>query len=316
MRVAISADMEGVSQLQDPHEILAFARPYWATGRERLTADVAAAAAGLLSAGADEVVVLDNHGSGNPVNVIADSLPAGARLETWNLFDLADHAVDAVLHVGYHARAGVPAFVSHTYVPGLWLRVDGELIGESHGRAWAAGLPLLGIVGNDAHGRTLGSLDGVPFLAVQRTTAQTEVEPVLDDEGESAAAIEAFAASALGDGGTVPAAPVDAVFEASLDADDEQAARLAGTGWERRSETEFAVGLRTWADAREPLAAAMAVAIAPWMPYFASFDLTSADALEAVHHEPVLDEGRRRFDAWLGRPQPDWLTPDRAPRDA
>ncbi len=46
MRVVISADMEGISQLREPHEILAFARPYWETGRRRMTADVAAAAAG------------------------------------------------------------------------------------------------------------------------------------------------------------------------------------------------------------------------------------------------------------------------------
>src|SRR6266702_2890879 len=87
-----------------------------------------------------------------------------------------------MLEVGYHARAGVPAFVSHTYVAGLRLRVDGELIGESHGRAWVARLPLLGIVRNNAHERTLGSLGEAPFLAGQRTRASAEVEPVFADE--------------------------------------------------------------------------------------------------------------------------------------
>jgi hypothetical protein len=44
MRVAISADMEEISRLGDPHEILAFSRPYWLTGRKRLTADESTAA--------------------------------------------------------------------------------------------------------------------------------------------------------------------------------------------------------------------------------------------------------------------------------
>lgn len=310
MRVAVSVDMEGISRLSHPHEILAFARPYWETGRERMSTDAAAAAAGLVSAGADEVVVLDNHGSGNPVNMFAERLPAGARLETWNMFELADHGVDAMLQVGYHARAGVPAFISHTYVPGLWLRVDGELIGESHGRAWAARMPLLGIVGNEAHERTLGSLGDVPFLVVQRTSSQTEVQPAFADDEEAAASIEAFASRVLGESAPVPAAPVDFLFEASLDAGDEQAAQLAAAGWERKSETEFAVELGDWKHAREPLAVAMAGAIAPWMPYFTSFDLTSEEALETVHDDPVLQEGRARFDTWLAQAQPEWLTPE------
>ena len=39
-----------------------------------MTADVAAAAVGLLAAGADEVVVLDNHLSGNPENILGEAL--------------------------------------------------------------------------------------------------------------------------------------------------------------------------------------------------------------------------------------------------
>jgi D-aminopeptidase len=308
VRVVISADMEGISQLVDPDEILAFTRAYWATGRRRLTADVVAAADGLLAAGADEVIVLDNHASGNPENVPSDALPDGARLETWNVFDLRSHGVDALLQVGYHARAGVSAFVSHTYVPGLWLRADGELISESHGRAWAAGVPLLGIVGNDAHERTLGSLAGVPYLAVQRTSSATHVTPVFDVEG-AAEAITAFAANSLRQGGGIPSAPSDLLFEASLRAGDEETRTLAAAGWRQESETEYAIDLASWDDAREPLAAAMGAAIARWLPHFTAFDLTSEAAAEAVRDEPMLLEARAGLDAWLDEPQPEWLTP-------
>ena len=80
------------------------------------------------------------------------------------MFDLRERGVEALLQVGYHSRAELDAFFPHTYAPELVLRVDAEPISESHGRAWAADVPLLGICGNDVHARTLGSLDGVPYL--------------------------------------------------------------------------------------------------------------------------------------------------------
>ncbi len=309
MLIALSADMEGISQLCDPASILAFERSYWHEGRRRLTADVVAAATGLLRAGADEVVVLDNHGSGNPENVIGSELPPGARLETWNVFDLADRGVDAMLQVGYHARAGTSGYICHTYVPRLRLRVGGELISESHGRIWAARVPLLGIVGNDTHQQTLGSLEEVPFLVVQRTGSMAEMAPVFPDQDSADEAIAAFAAQALRDGGMTFDAPGSPLFEASFDSDGTDPGMVAA-GWRQVNETEYATELSDWAQAREPLAAAMAAAIAPWVPYFASYELSSLGAAERVHDEPILREGRQRFAAWLSADHPEWLTPE------
>jgi D-aminopeptidase len=308
MLVALSADMEGISQLRDPHSILAFERSYWSEGRRQMTADVAAAAAGLLRGGADEVVVLDNHGSGNPENVISGDLPVGARVAPWNVFDLAEHGVDAMLQVGYHARAGVQAYISHSYVPRLRLRVNGELISESHGRIWAAGVPLLGIIGNDAHQRTLGSLAEVPFLVVQRTSSVEEMDPVFADQGGAAEAIEAASAQALLDGGMMFVAPAEPLFEASFDAERTDPG-MAAAGWRQASETEYEIQLDDWASAREPLAAAMGAAIAPWMPYFGTYELTSPQALERVHDDPILSEGREQFAAWLQTDHPEWISP-------
>jgi hypothetical protein len=300
--------MEGISQLRDPRSILAFERSYWSEGRHHMTADVAAAASGLLRGGADEVVVLDNHGSGNPTNVIGADLPAGARLETWNVFDLVDRGVEAMLQVGYHARAGVAAYISHTYVPGLRLRVNGQLISESHGRIWAAGVPLLGIIGNDAHQLTLGSLGQVAYLVVQRTDSVREMEPALADQESASQAIADFSAHALADGGITFEPPTSPFFEASFEPDLEQPG-MSAAGWQRASETEYAIQLSDWREAREPLAAAMTAAIAPWMPFFGSFDLTSMAALERVYDEPILQQGRDHFDAWLSAGHPDWLPP-------
>src|SRR5216110_1877886 len=99
MRVVLSTDMEGISQLSRPREIVAACPEYWETGRPAYEAEVVAACEGLLAGGATEVVVIDNHASGNPANFAADALPAGARLETWNVWDLPERGVDAMFQV-------------------------------------------------------------------------------------------------------------------------------------------------------------------------------------------------------------------------
>ena len=91
MRVVLSTDMEGVSQLRSAREIVAACPEYWETGKPRYETEVAAACEGLLAGGATEVVVLDNHASGNPANIDGNALPSGARLESWNVWDLPEH---------------------------------------------------------------------------------------------------------------------------------------------------------------------------------------------------------------------------------
>src|SRR3954463_8639996 len=107
MLVALSADMEGVSQLVDWRAIFAFEPAYWREGRAQMEAEVAAAARGLLTGGADEVVVLDNHASGNPINIRAESLPARARLETWALFERRDPGAVPLPQAENTPRAGL-----------------------------------------------------------------------------------------------------------------------------------------------------------------------------------------------------------------
>jgi hypothetical protein len=92
VRIAVSVDMEGASQLRSVREIWGCLPEYWQTGKPRLEDDVAGACEGLLATGTSNVVVLDNHG-GNTVNVSAEALPAGARLETWRDFDLLERCL-------------------------------------------------------------------------------------------------------------------------------------------------------------------------------------------------------------------------------
>ena len=253
------------------------------------------------------MIVLDNHGSGNPENVSPERLPAGARLETWNVFDLPAHDVDGMLQVGYHARGGVEGFISHTYVPGLRLRVAGELVSESHGRAWAAGVPMLGIVGNDSHRDTLGSLSDIPFLVVQRSVGRSAMEPVFADAEEGLLAIREFAAERLrgiADAGR-PAAPADVAFEASMPNGAEQVEAMEASGWGRTGEVEYTFHLRAWSDARRPLAGAMGAAMATLGPYWVGASSAEAAAELAPQRVAALSDVMTR---WCSGSFPEWFT--------
>ncbi len=306
MRVVLSVDMEGISQLTEPREILSCRPEYWATGKPRMEADTAAAAQGLLDAGADEVIVLDNHGSGNPQNVSPESLPAGCRLETWNVFDLPEQGVDAMFQVGYHARGGTDGFISHTYIPGLRFRVGDELISESHGRAWAAGVPLIGITGNGTHRDTLGSLADTPYMVVQETLGRGSARPVFADPDEGLAAIRAFAAGCLGDLDAIrpPHAPDRPLFEASMPNGAEQAHAMLAAGWRRTGDVEFAAELGDWSEAREPLAAAMSAAMAAVLPYWVG--ATSAAEASSLDPARVAALTEVLADRWCSRSYPEW----------
>ena len=307
MIIALSVDMEGASQLRSVREIFACFPEYWATGKPRLEADVSAACEGLLAGGADELIVLDNHG-GNTINVSAESLPDGARPESWNAFDLDAHEVDAIFQVGYHARGGVDGFLSHTYVPGLRLRVGDELISESHARAWAVAAPLLGIIGNDLHRATLGSLSGTPYLVVQQSRGRAEMAPVYDNPEAGSDAIRAFAEQCAREAGSAPthAPPDGATFAASMPNGRDVTETMSSAGWTRIGDVEYAVELETWGDARRPLEVAMNAAIAPFVPYWlGSFD--SAEAAAAADRSRVEAAGGI-FDGWAGESQPEWYT--------
>jgi hypothetical protein len=301
--VVLSADMEGVSELRSAHEIVAACPEYWETGKPRYEEEVAAACEGLLAGGATEVVVLDNHASGNPANIAADALPAGARVETWNVWDLPEHGIDAMFQVGYHARGGVNGFLSHTYGLDLRLRCGDELISESHGRVWAAQTRLIGITGNDLHEQTLGSLSGTPYLVAQRSAGHHAAEPVagLDE-------IREFARACAESAGDVP--PVDPPVATRLAASMPHGATVEATmkegGWARTGEVEYEIALDSWQDAREPVGAAMLAAFAPVL-YAWSNELTSPERASA-YDEAKRESLRAAIDTWAEASGPEWFT--------
>ena len=270
MLVALSVDMEGASQLRSVSETFGCMPEYWETGKPRLEADVAAACEGLLAGGASEVAILDNHG-GNTINVSADSLPTGARLEAWHVYDLPGHGVDAMFQVGYHARGGRRRLP----VPHVHAGAAAARRGRADLREPLQSVGRRGPAARDRRQRsstwqTLGSLEETPYLVVQTSAGRAAMSPVFPDPQDGLDAIRSFAEECVRQRASARAVtgPAGVTFEASMPNGGDVVEEMAAAGWTRTGDVEFAVELESWRDSREPLAAAMNAALAPFLPYW------------------------------------------------
>jgi len=319
MRVVIVFDMEGTSHISHFHEVCPIFPEYWDSGRAKLTNDVSAAARGLLEGGATEVAIMNHHGAGEVEwpNAIAEDLPDGVRLVDWDKRAMREH-VDAMFHVGAHARGGSPTFWSHTILPGLRLRVGEELLSESHWWAWTGDVPVLGIVGSAGLGADLGSLSDVPFLAVQASADRASARPVFGDPAETADAIRSFAKAAIRGGSRQRSrAPRGVVLEASVQNGDDAAEPMTAAGWTRTSRTEFRIEASGWRADGEPIdEAILAAAGAAWQPYAFSFEGVDPTSRESGLAFPPrqLAETDALLTAWSNDRTVEWITPERATR--
>lgn len=157
MRIYISADMEGITGLVDAVDVQPGGADY-ERGRVMMTEDVNAAVRGAVAAGATDILVNDAHGPMR--NILPDQLHPAARLvrgrpKPMGMLEGLDRSFDAVLCVGYHARAGTLGVLSHSFmgheIEDMWL--DGKPIGEIgliHATAAALGVPVVVLTGDDA----------------------------------------------------------------------------------------------------------------------------------------------------------------------
>jgi D-amino peptidase len=118
MKIYLSADLEGVTGVTHWDETELHKEDSLAP-REQMTAEVVAACEGAIQAGATEIWVKDAHDSGR--NIIASKLPQEARLiRGWSghpfmMVQELDDTFQAVVLIGYHARAGAAASpLAHT----------------------------------------------------------------------------------------------------------------------------------------------------------------------------------------------------------
>ncbi len=116
LKVFVSADMEGIWGIVNGEQVSPGGD--YGAARSWMVSDVNAVVEGLFQGGATEVVVNDSHGSMR--NIVASDLDRRASLITGTPKPLSmmqgiDPSFDAVIFVGYHARAGsAPAILDHT----------------------------------------------------------------------------------------------------------------------------------------------------------------------------------------------------------
>lgn len=126
--------------------------------REQATREADAAARALFDAGAEKVVIWDNHGAG--ANLIFNRLDRrceiilGAGFE--QRFPCIDKSYAGVLMIGYHAMEGtLNGVLAHTYSPFAYreIRVNGKPVGEIALDASVAGefeVPLIFVASDEA----------------------------------------------------------------------------------------------------------------------------------------------------------------------
>ncbi|MER6531752.1 M55 family metallopeptidase [Streptomyces sp. NPDC001508] len=157
MQIYLSADMEGITGLVDRDDVQPGGRDY-ERGRAMMAEDVNAAVRGALAAGATDVLVNDAHGPMR--NLLPESLHPAARLvrgrpKQMGMLEGLTAAHDAMICVGYHARAGALGVLSHSFmgheIEDIWL--DGSPVGEiglAQATAAALGVPVAVLTGDDA----------------------------------------------------------------------------------------------------------------------------------------------------------------------
>ncbi|MEU8690185.1 M55 family metallopeptidase [Streptomyces sp. NPDC048665] len=156
MRIYISVDMEGVTGLVDAHDVQPGGRDY-ERGRRMMAEDVNAAVRGAVAAGATDILVNDAHGPMR--NILPEDLDPAARLirgkpKQMSMLEGLTPEHDAMVCVGYHARAGALGVLSHSFmgheIEDIWL--DGRPVGEiglAHATAAALGVPTVVLTGDD-----------------------------------------------------------------------------------------------------------------------------------------------------------------------
>lgn len=203
MKVYISADMEGITGLVDAEDVQPGGRDY-ERGRVMMTEDVNAAVRGAFAGGASVVLVNDAHGPMR--NLLPDLLDPRVTLikgrpKPMGMIEGLTPEYDAVVCVGFHARAGVLGVLSHSFmgheIEDIWLddRVVGE-IGLLHATAAAYGVPVALLTGDDAACAEMAAWD-LSVATVPVKFAKDRFAAQLVPVTEARAAIESATETAL-----------------------------------------------------------------------------------------------------------------------
>jgi len=157
VKVFISVDMEGIGGIGTAAMTNATGKDYQ-TGRRLMTDEVNAVVAAIFARGPAQVLINDSHG--DMQNLLHTELDPRATyiqgaVKPVGMVEGLDSTFDAVIFLGYHARAGTPnGFLAHTgtgSVKGLWL--NGVESGEGDlnaAYAGALGVPVILVAGDSS----------------------------------------------------------------------------------------------------------------------------------------------------------------------
>jgi D-amino peptidase len=158
LKVFISVDMEGLAGVVTSSDVSA-SGPDYAHFRAIMAGETNAAVEGAFRAGATEVLVRDSHGAKQ--NLLPSDVDPRARLLRGqssgpkNMMEGVDSTFDAVVFVGYHAKAGTPgAILEHTSNGNVIdFSINGVSLPEGGYNALVAGLydvPVVFVAGDRA----------------------------------------------------------------------------------------------------------------------------------------------------------------------
>ena len=183
-KVFISVDMEGISGIAGDDQLSAAGAEY-GRSRKLMADDTNAAIRGARQGGATDIVVNDSHGSMR--NLRLEDLETGVRLMSHSfkrhgMVEGLDESFDAVIFVGYHAKAGTPTGVFAHTGSGVVadVRVNGRSVGEGGLNTLAAqwfGVPVVVVTGDDvAVAQVADVATGVRTVVTKRAINQRAVE--------------------------------------------------------------------------------------------------------------------------------------------
>lgn len=145
LKVFISVDMEGITGVANWEEVSRTGMDY-GIFRRTMTLETNAAIEGAKAAGATEILVRDSHGSAR--NILPELLHVDAKLlRDWSggpksMMEGIDESFDAVIFIGYHAKAGTPdALLEHTMSGNVMdISINGVSLPEAGINALIAGI--------------------------------------------------------------------------------------------------------------------------------------------------------------------------------
>jgi D-amino peptidase len=222
VRVYISIDLEGVAGIATFDQIVRGGHGY-PRAQRLMTGEANAAIAGVFDAGADQVLVNDSHGTMD--NLLQDELDPRARLLIGapKLDCMAeglssDH--DIALFIGYHAAAGAPGVLAHTFCSHfLEVRLNGAPVSEAEVNALQAaalGVPVGLVTGDDVICALVSDrLPGawtVPVKTAHGYSAADSLSPA-----EAGRQIRAAAAASVSGAGKLRPARVPAALLVDID---------------------------------------------------------------------------------------------------